>query len=321
MSFAWSRFVSRKRGTATVPEPQEGSVHRAGFVSIVGRPNAGKSTLLNALVGDKVAIISGKPQTTRTAIQGVLTRPDAQVVFLDTPGIHKAGSLLNRRMMDSLHAALEERDLLIFIADSTTGFKTEDAHALDMIRKQGTPSILALNKIDQLESKQQLLPLLEKYRELYDFAEYIPISAARGENVQRLLDLVIARLPENPAFFPEDYITDQPERFLAAELIREKILEATRQEVPHAVAVMIEKWEEDGRLTRIAATILVERAGQKAIIIGAKGAMLKEVGTLARQEMERLLNRKIFLELFVKVEPGWRENPQMVAAVDWRGEI
>lgn len=293
--------------------------HRAGSVSILGRPNAGKSTLLNALVGDKVAIVSGKAQTTRTSIQGVLTRPDAQVVFLDTPGIHKAGTLLNRRMMDSLRGALEDRDLLVFIADSSAQFSIEDAHALDMVRKQDTPTLLVLNKIDRLDNKQLLLPLLEKYQSLHDFTDYVPISAARGEGVPQLLDLIVARLPEGPAIFPEDYITDQPERFLAAELIREKILEATRQEVPHAVAVVIEKWEEEGALTRISAAILVERAGQKAIIIGAKGAMLKQIGTLARLEMEKLLGRKVFLQLFVKVEPGWREDPQLVAAVDWRG--
>lgn len=304
-----------------MPERAEGTVHRTGFVSILGRPNAGKSTLLNALVGDKVAIVSSKAQTTRTAIQGVLTRPDAQVVFLDTPGIHKAGSLLNRRMMDHVRASLDERNVLIFIADATLPLTTEDSHAIDILRKQDAPAFLVLNKIDQVPEKQKLLPLIESYRALYDFAEYVPMSSLRGDGVPELLELVIARLPEGPPLFPEDYITDQPERFLAAELIREKILEATRQEVPHAVAVVVDNWEEEGRLTRIGATILVERAGQKAIIIGAKGEMLKRVGTLARHEIEKLLDRKIFLQLFVKVEPGWRENPQLVAAVDWRGGL
>jgi GTP-binding protein Era len=295
--------------------------HRAGFVSIVGRPNAGKSTLLNTLVGDKVAIVSDKAQTTRTAIQGVLTRPEAQVVFLDTPGIHKAGSLLNRRMMDSVHGALEERDLLIYIADCRASFNQEDAQALDLIRKLETPSFLVLNKIDALDNKHLLLPLLEKYQSLHAFAEFIPISALTGEGLDRLIELVIARLPEGPPFFPDDFITDQPERFLAAELIREKILSATRQEVPHSIAVVVENWEEDGRLTRIAATIFVERAGQKAIVIGSKGAMLKQIGTQARAEMESLLSRKIFLELFVKVQPDWRDNPRLVGVIDWHAPL
>lgn len=304
-----------------MPELKSGEGHRSGFVSIIGRPNAGKSTLLNRLVGDKVAIVSPKAQTTRTSIQGVLTRPDAQVVFLDTPGIHKPGSLLSRRMMDSVQAALEELDLVILIVDASRAFSAEDVTALEIVRKLSVPAFLVLNKIDQLESKAALLPLIEKYQSLYEFAEYFPISAVKGAGVPELLDSIVKRLPEGPRYFPDDYITDQPERFLVAELIREKILMATHQEVPHAAAVVIEKWEEDERITRIAATIVVERPGQKAIVIGAKGAVLKRIGTQARKEMEALLDRKVFLELFVKVEPGWRENPSLVSAIDWRGSL
>jgi len=292
---------------------------RSGFVSILGRPNAGKSTLLNALIGEKIAIVADKPQTTRTSIQGVLTLPDAQIVFLDTPGIHKADSLMNKRMMDEVRAALDQRDLLLFVADARRRFHDEDAHAIALVKKSGTPALLVLNKTDLLgKDKTALLPLIEQYRALHEFAAYIPISAKSGDGLDTLRQAVIERLPEGPAYFPPGHITDQPERFLAGELIREKILEATREEVPHSVAVWIDKWEEGDRLTRIYATIHVERNGQKAIIIGAAGAMLKHIGTLARHEIERLFGRHIYLDLHVKVQPGWREKPNFLAALDWR---
>ncbi|MBV9507127.1 MAG: GTPase Era [Acidobacteriia bacterium] len=291
---------------------------RSGFVSLVGRPNAGKSTLLNTLVGQKVAIVAGKPQTTRVLIQGVLTLPDAQIVFVDTPGIHKADTPLNKRMMDTVRAALEERDLLLFIADAAQPFSNEDRRALDVLRQTGTPAVLVLNKIDLLKDKAVLLPLIEHYKAAYEFAGYVPVSAARAQGVEELRTLILSHLPEGPAYFPEDHVTDQPERFLAAELIREKVLLATRQEVPHSVAVMVDGWEETANITRIYATIRVERPGQKAIIIGAKGAMLKKVGTLARQEMERLFGIRIFLDLRVRVEPGWRTRPGFLDSLDWR---
>jgi len=196
----------------------------SGFVSILGRPNAGKSTLLNALIGAKVAIVADKPQTTRTAVQGVLTVPEGQIVFLDTPGIHKASSRLNRRMMDSVREALQERDLLIYVADAKAPFAESDRHALDLVKKAGTPVFLVLNKIDLLRDKKPLLPLLEKYREAYDFAEFFTISALKEDGLDRLRSAILARLPEGPAYFPADHITDQPERFLAAELIRERII-------------------------------------------------------------------------------------------------
>lgn len=292
---------------------------RSGFVSLVGRPNAGKSTLLNALVGQKVAIVADKPQTTRTSIQGVLTLPgEAQIVFVDTPGIHRADSPLNKRMMDTVRAALEERDLLLFLADAAKPFGEEDRRALDVVRKTSTPVALVLNKIDLLRDKALLLPVIEQYKAAYDFADYVPVSAVKGIGLDELRKVILQRLPEGPAYFPDDYITDQPERFLAAELIREKVLQATRQEVPHSVAVMVDQWEETPRLTRVYATIRVERPGQKAIVIGSQGAMLKKIGTAARQEMERLLGVKIYLSLHVRVQPGWREKPAFLNTLDWR---
>ena len=292
---------------------------RSGFVSLVGRPNAGKSTLLNALVGQKVAIVADKPQTTRTSIQGVLTLPDeAQIVFVDTPGIHRADTPLNKRMMDTVHAALEERDLLLFLADAARPFRDEDRRAVEVVSRTSTPVVLVLNKVDLLRDKALLLPLIEQYKATYDFVDYVPVSATRGIGLDDLRKVILARLPEGPAYFPEDYITDQPERFLAAELIREKVLLATRQEVPHSVAVVVDKWEETPRITRIYATIRLERPGQKAIVIGAQGVMLKKIGTLARQEMEKLLGIKIYLNLHVRVQPGWREKSSFLDALDWR---
>jgi len=291
---------------------------KSGFVSLIGLPNAGKSTLLNALVGQKVAIVADKPQTTRTSIQGVYTSPEAQIVFVDTPGIHKADTPLNKRLMDTVRNAVEERDLLLFVVDAARNFSDEDRRALDLARKGETPVVLVLNKIDLVKEKAKLLPLIEEYRRLYDFVDYVPVSAARGKGIDDLRKAIVARLPEGPAYFPEDYVTDQPERFLAAELVREKVLLATRQEVPHSVSVTVDRWEETPNLTRIFATIRVERDGQKAIVIGAKGAMLKKIGTLARQEMERLFGVRIYLDLHVRVQPGWREKPAFLNALDWR---
>jgi GTP-binding protein Era len=293
----------------------------SGFVSILGRPNAGKSTLLNALIGAKLAIVSAKPQTTRTTIQGVLTVDGAQIVFVDTPGIHRSDSTFNRRMMETVRAALAGRDLLIFVADATLPFTEADSQAVDLIRKCETPCLVALNKIDRLESKPTLLALIDKYKALHDFVDYVPVSAVTGEGLEELKKAIVARLPEGPACFPDDYLTDQPERFLAGEMIREKILAETRQEVPHAVAVLIDKWEDSPRLLRVMATIYVERPGQKAIVIGARGAVLKRVGMLARLEMEAFFGRKVFLELFVKVKPGWRENREFLNEIDWRSML
>lgn len=296
------------------------AAHRAGFVSILGRPNAGKSTLLNALVGQKLAIVASRPQTTRTSVQGVLTVPEAQVVFLDTPGIHASDTLLNKYMMNTVRANLEA-DVVLFVVDAQARFSDDDAQAVDLVKKINTPVLAVFNKVDQLEEKPRILALIERYRALYDFAEYIPVSAKTGDGLDALRAEIIKRLPKGPALFPERHVTDQPERFLAAEILREKILHLTRQEVPHATAVMIDKWADSAKLLSIDASIYVERPGQKIILIGAGGALLKKIGTLARQEMERIFDKKVFLQTFVKVRPHWREDPEFLAASDWRRMI
>jgi GTP-binding protein Era len=290
----------------------------SGFVSILGRPNAGKSTLLNALVGMKVAIVADKPQTTRTTIQGVLTTPGAQIVFLDTPGIHKAETQIQKRMMHSVREALSERDLLVFLVDASEPFSDKDRHAVDLLKKTETPVLLVLNKTDQLKTQETVLPLIEEYRKLREFADYLPISALKQNNIEALKTAIVSRLPEGPMYFPEDHVTDQPERFIATELIREKILHETQQEVPHSVAVSIDRWEEAPNITRVYATIYVEREGQKGIVIGARGGMLKQIGTRAREDMEKFFNTKIFLQLHVKVQPHWREKPLFLNTLDWR---
>ena len=289
----------------------------SGFVSILGRPNAGKSTLLNALLGQKLAIVSSRPQTTRSSIQGVLNLPGAQIVFIDTPGIHKSDSLLNKRMMDTVRAHAEA-DVVFFLVDALAPFSQADSEAVDLIKKISAPVLAIFNKTDALRDKPKLLELIERYRALHDFAEYIPISALAGEGLGVLRAEIVKRLPEGPPLYPEDHLTDQPERFLAAEILREKVLDLTRQEVPHAVAVMIESWEDGDRLLRIAASIYVERQGQKAILIGSGGALLKKIGTFARQELEKVFGKKVFLQTFVKVRPRWREDPEFLAAIDWR---
>jgi GTP-binding protein Era len=269
-------------------------------------------------VGQKVAIVADKPQTTRTSIQGVVTMPEAQIVFVDTPGIHKADSQLNKRLMDTVRASLEERDLLLFLVDATRAFTIEDRRALDVAIKTKTPVVLVLNKVDLLPDKGKLLPLIERYKALHEFADYVPVSATKRIGLEELRKVILSHLPEGPAYFPEDHVTDQPERFLAAELVREKVLLATRQEVPHSVSVLVDRWEETPSLTRIYATIRVERPGQKAIVIGKKGAVLVRIGTLARVEMEKLFGVKIYLDLHVRVQPGWRDEAAFLNTLDWR---
>ncbi len=294
--------------------------YRAGFVSIVGRPNAGKSTLLNALVGEKVAITARQAQTTRTSIQGVVTLPQAQIVFVDTPGIHKSDNLFNKRMMDTVRGALEGRDIVLFVADATKPVGENDEHAVAVLR-DAKNALLVLNKIDRLDDKRLLLPLTERYLSLHSFVEVVPLSATKRAGVDDLLQTIVKYLPEGERVFAEDYMTDQPMRFLAGEIIREKILRATHEEVPHAVAVLIEQWEELPRLTKISATIHVERPGQKAILIGRKGELLKRIGTEARQEIEQMTGAKVFLSLFVKVKRNWREDPEFLHAIDWRAMV
>jgi GTP-binding protein Era len=301
--------------------PEQRRDFRSGFVSIVGRPNAGKSTLLNALVGTKLAIVTDKPQTTRTAVQGVWHAPNAQVVFVDTPGIHRSDTLFNRKMMHEVRTALDERDLLLYLADATLPFEEEDAHAIDLVRKTETPTFLVLNKVDRLKDKADLLPLIEQYKSRFAYEEYIPVSALKGDGLDALRTAILTKLPEGPPYFGADYLTDQPERFLAAEMIREKILHETRHEVPHSVAVLVDHFEEKKTLTHISATIFVEREGQKGIIIGSKGSMLKTIGSASRLDIERMLGRKVFLELTVKVRTNWRDSPEFLNQLDWRAMI
>jgi len=299
---------------------------RAGFVSIIGRPNAGKSTLLNALVGEKIAIVSRKPQTTRNRIQGIVNvkaakgTPAGQIVFVDTPGVHKPDSNLNRKMMHEVQEALEGRDLVLFLLDVTHKLDANDRFALQMLERAGGPAFLVLTKIDLIE-KTKLLPLISEYSQLHAFKEVIPISSLKKDGLQQLLQKVVNALPEGQPYFPPDQMTDQPERFIAAELIREKILRETGEELPYATTVVVERFEEGAKLTRISATIYCEREGQKRILIGKGGSMLKKIGTAARLDIERLLGMKVFLELFVKVEPGWRESRGFVDQLDWRRQL
>jgi GTPase len=292
--------------------------HVSGFVSILGRPNAGKSTLLNALLGTKVAIVAPRPQTTRNAIQGVLTRPNAQIVFVDTPGIHKSTTMLNKRMMDSVRASASA-DVVLFLIDATARPSDEDEDAISLIKKLDAPAIAVLNKVDLVSPKQKVLEMITRYQGLHEFAAFVPISALKGYGLDLLLKEIVARLPVGPSLYPKEYLTDQPERFLAAELIREQVLRLTREEVPHAVHVMVDKWEDTPKLIRIAATIYVERPGQKIIVIGTGGSMLKRIGTAARMQMETMTGKKVFLETFVKVQANWREDPAFLQSTDWRG--
>jgi GTPase len=293
--------------------------NRFGIVAIVGRPNAGKSTLINALVGAKVSIVTPVPQTTRNRILGIVNQPGAQIVFMDTPGIHKPLSHLNKQMMRYVRAALEERDLVILIVDASERFGKGDEFTLKLLKEYSVKTILLLNKIDRM-AKPRLLPLIDRYSKLYNFEEIIPISARSGDGMEALLRAVIARIPEGPALYPEDMYTDQPERFLASEIIREKVIRQTQQEMPYVTAVLIDEFHESETLTRIHSTIMVERDSQKPIVIGAGGHRIKEIGTAARHELEKLFPPKVYLELFVKVQPNWRDNQSMVSELDYRGE-
>lgn len=283
---------------------------RSGFISIIGRPNAGKSTLLNAFLGEKLSIVSEKPQTTRNTIKGVKNIEDCQIIFIDTPGIHKAKGLLNEFMVRAAMSALKDVDGIVYVveADRVTD---DDRFIIKGLKGIGCPVILAINKVDKV-AKETLLPLIEEYSKSYPFKEIVPISALKGSGVEILLKLLSELLPEGPKYFPDDVLTDQPVRFVAAEIIREKIFLVARQEVPYSVAVLIDKFEEKKDLVRITATINVERDSQKGIIIGKKGAMLKRIGTEARKDMERLLGSKVFLELFVRVQEDWTKRKGML---------
>jgi GTPase len=300
----------------------------SGFVCIMGRPNAGKSTLLNALVGEKLAIVSPKPQTTRNRILGVVNikkkgaRPATQAILIDTPGIHRPDSSLGRKMMVEVREALEGCDLLLVIVDAARRRDPADQFVLEMVKKSGTPAFLLLNKIDLLRGhKQELLPMIEQYSGLHRFREIIPLSARKREGLDVLLEKLTDALPVGPRYFSDDQITDQPVRFMVAETIREQVLLETREEVPYATTVVIEQFEEGPRLTRIAATIYCERESQKGILVGKGGQMLKKIGTAARLQIEKMVGTRVFLELFVKVHPGWRDSRQFVDELDWRRQL
>jgi GTP-binding protein Era len=293
---------------------------RCGFVAVVGRPNAGKSTLVNRLVGHKVSIVTPRPQTTRNRIQGIVNRRQAQVILLDTPGLHRAEHALGRQMLEEIAQALEGIDLLVLIVDASAEFGAGDRYALEQVKRFRGPALLLLNKIDRI-AKPRLLPLMERYSKAHNFEAVVPISALTGDGVEEALGEIVRRLPECEPYFSSDQFTDQPERFLAAEIIREKAILATKEEVPHAIAVLVDSFEESEKLIRIRATIYVERDGQKGILIGKAGAMMKKIGTDARLELEELLGTKIFLELHVKVQRDWRDNPSLVKRLDWRRQL
>lgn len=299
---------------------------RSGFVCILGKPNAGKSTLLNALAGQKLAIVSPKPQTTRTRVQGIVNIPKkkgqlaAQIILIDTPGVHKADSSLSKKMMREVHGALEGCDLIYLLHDATKKLNADDELLLAAAKKSGTPIFLVLNKID-LVDKQKLLPTIAQFSERATFREVVPISALRKDGIDALLQATVHALPQGPRYFPEDQITDLPMRFMVSEAIREQVLHHTKEEVPHSTAVVIEEFEEGTKLTRIAAAIFCEREGQKAILVGKGGQMLKEIGTKSRLEIEKMVETKVFLQLFVKVEPRWRDSERFVDGLDWQRQL
>jgi GTPase len=308
----------------TRPDPGTHPGYRSGFVALIGRPNVGKSTLLNHILGEKIAIISDKPQTTRTRILGVKHLPDAQLIVLDTPGIHKPQYRLNQRMVRVALETLEEVDLILFLIEATEKPGAGDRYVLEQLKSRQTPVMLVINKIDIVQ-KSKLLPLIDAYQHLHNFTEIVPVSALTGEGVDRLVDLSVQAMPMGPAYFKEDVVTDQPMQLLAAELIREKILSKTRDELPFAVAVQIESFVEEktrGRkgeeeLARIAAIVYVEKQSQKGIVIGKGGQLLKAVGTEARMDMERLFGMKVFLDLWVKVKQGWRQDEHMLESLGY----
>ena len=290
---------------------------KSGSVAVLGKPNVGKSTLVNALVGAKVAIVSPKPQTTRTHVRGILSRDDAQVVFVDTPGAHRAKSRLSREMMSAVQAGFAGVDLFYLVIDATREPGAEDEIALQLAQQTETPGFLVLNKMDRV-ARARLLPLIEHYRQTYEFAEYLPVSALSQENLPLLEEKTLERLPEGPALFSDEEFTDQPVRFMAAEIIREQIFRETQQEIPYNTAVVIDKWEEEGGVVHIYATILVERPGQKGIVIGAKGQRMKRIGRIAREGIEKLIGGKVYLETFVKVKEDWQEHAGVHRLIDWR---
>jgi len=281
----------------------------SGYAALIGRPNAGKSTLLNRIVGEKIAAVSNKPQTTRHRIQGIYTSENGQIVFVDTPGVHKPGHLLNRRMMAAVHDAILSVDVVVLMRDASVSTGNGDRFVFDLVKQSEKPAILVLNKIDKIKNKAEILPLIESYSKEFEFAEIVPVSALKGQATNELLELIVKHLPEAEPIFSEDEITDQPMRSIVAEMVREKILRSTGEELPYVTAVVPEKWDEsDPEQIRIYCAIYVERSSQKGIIIGKGGAKLKQIGTEARADVEKLLGRHVHLQLFVKVVEDWRNK-------------
>ena len=283
--------------------------YRSGYVGLIGRPNAGKSTLLNKLVGEKIAAVSNKPQTTRHKIQGIVTLPEGQIVFVDTPGVHKPGFLLNRRMMAAVHDAILSVDLLVLMRDASVSTGNGDRFVLDLVRQSDKPAVLVLNKVDKVKHKTALLPLIDHYSKEYAFEEIVPISALKGDAVDNLLRQIVKHLPEGDPIFGEDELTDQPMRTLVSEMVREQILITTGEEIPYVTAVVTEKYDDsDPNSVEIYCAIYVERSSQKGIIIGKGGSKLKQIGTAARMAIENIVGGKVFLHLFVKVVADWRNS-------------
>ena len=294
---------------------------KSGFIGIIGRPNVGKSTLMNALVGDKIAIATHKPQTTRNSITGIRNVDGAQLVFIDTPGIHRPSTPLNRSMVDTAQEVLGRVDLIVFLMEAHAGIRPDDRFILETLKEISRPIILCINKIDLVE-KTALLPLMDEARHLFPFLAIIPVSAAQADGIDQLIGEICQALPEGPPYFPEDMFTDQSERFIAAEIIREKIMLLVHQEVPYATAVTVDAFREDEakNFIRIAATITVEKDSQKGIIIGKRGDMLKKIGTQARQELEAFFAARIFLELFVRVRKDWTQNEKFLQELGYKGK-
>lgn len=290
--------------------------HRSGFVGILGAPNVGKSTLLNRFSGQKIAITSSKPQTTRHRLLGVLTEPEAQIVFLDTPGVHQANNLLGRELVAQALAVLQDVDVVLFLTEPRRRVDDEQP-LLEAFKEIRKPMVMAINKIDTVP-KPALLPLMDEYRRLLSPEVMVPICAVTGENVHTLLKEIVTRLPIGPPYYPADTLTDQPERFIAAEMVREQVIRQTGEEIPYATAVTVEEYKEEPHLTRISATIHVEKDSQKKIVIGAKGAKIKDIGTAARREIERMTGTKVFLELFVRVQKNWTKDPRALSTFGYK---
>lgn len=285
------------------------STFHSGYAALIGRPNAGKSTLLNRIVGEKIAAVSNKPQTTRHRIQGIYTDEKGQIIFVDTPGVHKPGHLLNRRMMAAVHDALMSVDVVVLMRDASVSTGNGDRFVLDLVKGSRKPAVLVLNKIDKVKNKAEILPLIEFYSKEYDFAEIVPVSALKGDAVDNLLSQIVKHLPAGEPIFSDDELTDQPMRSIVAEMVREKILRSTGEEIPYVTAVVTERWDEsDPEKLQIYCAVYVERPSQKGIIIGKGGSKLKQIGSEAREDIEKLLGRHVHLQLFVKVVEDWRNK-------------